>query len=509
MSLIKRNIIANYLGSALTGLMGMIFIPQYIRYVGIESYGLVGVFTMMLAWFALLDTGITPMFNRELARFQAGAHTPQSIRDLMHTVEMLYLGVVAIVSLTVAFLSHWIATSWVRLDRLPVATASRTMQIMGLVIGARLITSLYRGAFVGLQRQVWLNGCSSIFAILRGAGVLAVLAWISPSIMTFFLYQGALYALEALTMAVQMRRILPVSPRPPKFDVHAVRPVWRFAAGMSALTLLGVLLTQVDKLLLSKMLPLTSFAYYSLASTVAGSLYLVIAPITNAGYPLFTQYVTQNATPALIAAYHKLSQVLALAVVPASIILFLFSERILLLWTKDPVIASATAPFVSLLALGNMLHGLMHTPYILQLAYGWTRLSVVLNIIAVIVLLPALYVGVSAYGAVAATVVWLVLNGAYIFVATPLMHRRLIPAEMWRWFREDVFMPIAAALIAALIARTFLSAKIAGSRFESMALIAAASILTLFASVLALPLGREQLSKQFVSLLRRPSPAAD
>lgn len=44
--MLKRNLIANYLGQGWTALMGLAFIPLYIRYLGIEAYGLIGLFPM-------------------------------------------------------------------------------------------------------------------------------------------------------------------------------------------------------------------------------------------------------------------------------------------------------------------------------------------------------------------------------------------------------------------------------------------------------------------------------
>jgi len=89
MSLIKRNLVANYLGQGWVALMGLAFIPLYIRYLGMEAYGLIGLFVLIQAWLALLDMGMTPTLNREMARFTAGAHSPQSINDLLRSLEIL------------------------------------------------------------------------------------------------------------------------------------------------------------------------------------------------------------------------------------------------------------------------------------------------------------------------------------------------------------------------------------------------------------------------------------
>ena len=79
--MLKRNLIANYLGQGWTAIMGLVFIPLYIKYLGIESYGLIGLFGVLQAWLSLLDMGMTPTLSREMARFTAGTHSAASIRE--------------------------------------------------------------------------------------------------------------------------------------------------------------------------------------------------------------------------------------------------------------------------------------------------------------------------------------------------------------------------------------------------------------------------------------------
>ncbi|MBK9428338.1 MAG: hypothetical protein IPN63_13410 [Gammaproteobacteria bacterium] len=74
----------------------------------------------------------------------------------------------------------------------------------------------------------------------------------------------------------------------------------------------------------------------------------------------------------LAVAYHRYCQALTLAVVPAALVLAFFADHLVLLWTRDAELTRAVAPLVSLLVIGNMLNGLMHLPYSLQLAHGWT-----------------------------------------------------------------------------------------------------------------------------------------
>jgi O-antigen/teichoic acid export membrane protein len=494
---VQKNIVANFVGSAWSAIMGLVFIPLYIRYLGMEAYGLIGVFALLQAWLVLLDAGLTPTLNREMARFEAGMHTPQSIRDLVRSVEMVYALIAAFIVIGVALAAPWMATGWLKVETLPTVTVVEVLSVTGLVVALRWLGGLYRGAINGLQRQVWLNGCTAVFSTLRGLGVVGILAWVSSTILAFFIYQGALAALETLVLAVQMRRLLPVPSEAARFRWSSLRKVWRFAAGMSVITVLAILLTQMDKLLLSKLLRLTEFGYYTLASTVAGALYLLISPISNATYPRLTELVARGETSALAESYHKFSQLITLMIVPAALVLSLFAGHVLMLWTRDVTTTASVAPLVSLLVIGTMFNGLMYTPYTLQLANGWTRLTVTANAVSVLLLAPAIYIGVSAYGATAAAVIWIILNMGYVAVALPVMHRRLLRAEMWRWYGQDVFVPGLAAFAAAGFVRLLAPVPALERPFESIAVLAAAAVAALGAAIVATPLGRSQVYSYF------------
>jgi O-antigen/teichoic acid export membrane protein len=477
--------------------MSIAFVPVYVRYLGIEAYGLMGIFTMLQTCIVLLDAGITPTLSRELALSEAGIRSAQATRDLVFTVEVIYLIIVGVVVVGLYVAAPSLVTHWIQANNLPPSTVTRSLQIMAVVLGLRWLTSLYRGAYIGLQRQIWLNLCASSFSTLRGLGAVGLLMWISPTISAFFIYQGILAALEAAVMGGHLRSILPKPPRPARFSTERLFDVWRFAAGMTTVALLATMLTQFDKFLLSKLLPLSAFGYYVIASSVSGALYLLVAPIANASYPQFTAFVARGDQPGLALAYHKFAQITAIVVVPATLVLVLFSRRILLVWTRDPLIADAASPLVSMLAFGNMLHGLMHTSYTLQLAYGRTRFNILVNAVAVVVLLPAIYVGVTKYGAIGAAAVWVILNLGYVLIATPIMHRALLTGEMWRWYRQDVLTPFAFASASVGVLALLVPPTSNESSIQAILLLAFAIIVAVASAAVGTPLGRHEICAAF------------
>ena len=92
--MLKKNLIANYIGQGWTAIMGLVFIPYYIKYLGIEAYGLIGLFAMLNTWLSLLDMGLAPTLNREMARYSASkTNSSKSIRDLLRSVEYVSISV--------------------------------------------------------------------------------------------------------------------------------------------------------------------------------------------------------------------------------------------------------------------------------------------------------------------------------------------------------------------------------------------------------------------------------
>ena len=92
MNLLQKNITANFLGSTWQALIGLIFVPFYIKFMGIESWGLVGFFITLQAIFGLLDMGLTSTLNRELARLSVMPHKEQEMRNLVRTPGNALLG---------------------------------------------------------------------------------------------------------------------------------------------------------------------------------------------------------------------------------------------------------------------------------------------------------------------------------------------------------------------------------------------------------------------------------
>ncbi|MGD0340085.1 MAG: oligosaccharide flippase family protein [Bacteroidales bacterium] len=452
---LKGNIVANYAGSIWQALMGLIFIPLYIKFLGIEAWGLIGFFATIQIIFGLLDMGLSGTLNREMARLSVLPNKEQEMRDLVRTLELIYWSIAVFVVVCVITLSPFIAHHWFKVGKLPVETVEQALLIMGFVIGFQMPIGFYSGGLLGLQKQVLLSVINICISSLRGAGAVIILWLVSSTIQAYFFWQIIISLVNVILLAYFLKRILPVSENKAVFQKQLLKGIWRFAAGMSGITILSVVLTQLDKIILSRLLSLEMFGYYMLASTVAMSLGRLVSPVFVSIYPRFTQLVSLDNQKELKELYHKTCQLIAVLVLPAAIVIALFSYEIILLWTQNPATAEKTFLILSIMICGTALNGIMNPPYALQLAFAWTKLPFYNNLIAVFLFVPLIIYLTSHYGAVGAAIAWLVLNMGMFFFYIPIMHSRLLCKEKWNWYWQDVILPIVAALSMAGLGRIF------------------------------------------------------
>lgn len=453
-----------------------------------EAYGVVGFYVTVQSLVALLDLGLSTTLNRELARL-AEDDDPAEARRLASMLQLLYWSVAAIIALVGILAAPPLAHFWFHRQALPVATLVRALRVMAVIVAVQFPFALYAGGLLGLQRHVSYNAALIAAATLRGVGAVAALALLAPTIDVFFGAQLVGHAVQTLLAAILFFRALPAGGR--SAATVPARRVWRFAAGVSGITILGALLSQVDKVVLSKVLPLREFGFYAVATSAAAALSLIGAPFFATVFPRLSQLVAAHDERSLVDVYHRSAQLLAVAVLPPAVVLIAFPRQVLAAWTGDAALADSGRVIIVLLAAGFALNALTAIPYALQLAHGWTSLTLAMNAAAVAVLVPLSIWAAVRYGAPGAALIWMLLNITYVGLYVQLMHRRLLRGEKWSWYARDVGTPLVASCLVVLPG--LLVMRTVTTRASTAAALAALGLLALAAAAWLTPTSRQLL----------------
>lgn len=453
------NLAANFAGQGWRACMSVLLVPFYIRILGIEAYGLIGLYASLQITLALLDAGLRPTLAREMARFTAGASDALAIRTLLRSVEWPLAAMAAAILAIMLLCSPWLSAHWITADRLSPAAVTQALQLMGLVAGLQLLEAAYDSCLNGLQRQVLQNAVITGIATLRGFGALIVL-WFSPTLTAFFAWQAAVALLSCLLLRLVVHRSLPPATGKVVFSLAALRSIRRYAAGMFGIAVLSLLLTQSDKLVLPRFVPLSAVGHYTLAATLTGAVAMLSGPIGNTFLPRLTQLVQSGNSNALSVTFHRVSSLMTVAVGSAAAILIVFGERIIALWVNDANLAAGSAPILALLAIAGLLNAITSLPYMLQLANGVTGLTLRINLGLLVVFLPLLFFAVSIWGVIGAAASAVGMSLAGMISGASLTFRRFLRGDdAADWWMTDVMGPLvmiflAAAAMAAMAPRS-------------------------------------------------------
>jgi O-antigen/teichoic acid export membrane protein len=499
-TLLKRNLMANFAGSAWSALLSLTVLTVCLRLLGVEAFGLVGIFATLLSLLGPFEAGLGTALSRDLAG-AVGRAEGETNAQVVRTLEIVHWTIAGVSGGLVAVLAPLIAHHWVNPAVLTAQTVQTAILIMGLVIAVQWPQSLYSGGLVGLQHQVALNAINAVMGTIRSLGSVLVLMFVSRTIVAYFVWQILSSALQTGTLAVVFWRYLGERPQRPWFRRDVLVRLRPFLMGMTGTTILVLMTTQIDKVILSRILPLAVFGYYMLANSVATNLLRFVVPVQQAFFPQFADLVARGDKTRLTMLYHRMAQMLSVLTIPLALMVVLFARQALYVWTGDPAIAARTAPIVVLLMFGTMINALMYAPYTLQIANGWTSLIFGYTAVSAVILVPALISLTYFRGALGAASVWPALNLGYVFFMVPLMHRRLIPREMGRWYVADVLVPMAAALAGAGAARLLMPAGL--NRVPLFAYLAVSGCVAFGGTVMATETSRSMLFNMITAFSHR------
>jgi len=431
---LKKNIIANLFGSAWIAVLTVIITPLQVQLLGIEAYGLVGLIAVLQVVLGACDLGLSATLTQRVAADRDKNSTGASA--LVNSAATLYWGLALGIAVVLWCNADWIAAHWLKPSSLAPTTVTLGIRIIALYLALRWPVAFYTGLISGLQRLDVLNLIkSSVVSLRLLGGILLLLAF--PNLIVFLVWFAVSAVLELVAYAVAAHRLMPELSPVPTFSWTALKSVWKFSAAMSLLAVLSMLLTQVDRLMISKFLSLEALGYYSLAYNTAMAISLLQSAINSAAFPALSGSHGGDRSDELLARYNKTSQLMGYVVACPCLILIFFGHDILRWWIGLPA-ANGASVAMAILTFGFFLNAMVSNAYIAAVACGKPALPLKVNLAGAVLYLPALYWLIQNFGINGAAFCWLALNLYYLVTLFPLVQIGLLRQAAWPWLRANL-----------------------------------------------------------------------
>ncbi len=447
-----KNIGANFLGRFWSILSNFLFIPLYIHYLGFESYSIISFTVVIAGLMAVLDAGLTATLSREFARID---NSLEGKIRIYKTLETSYFILSALCILVVFSSSDYIANNWLNLKSFAVEKISYFIKIVSFDIGFQLLFRFYMGGVLGLEKQVEANLWQILWGITRnGIVVLAII--IVPTLDFFFIWQTISTVVFTLIMRFVLNKLL-IGNYMFNFQLQLnktiLNKVWRFAGGMLLISLVSSLNTQMDKIAISRFLPVETLGHYTIAVSLAMGIIIFVNPISTALLPRFTALYTQGNLEGAKRIFNKTNLFVSIIVFSIMINMIFFSKDLIWIWTNDLNLAVLASVFVPFIAFGSGMLALQIIPFNIAIANGYTQLNNLMGIISLLITIPGYWLTTINIGAIGAAYIFCGVQTVLTLVYIYFINKKFLKIEsIGKFYIEQMLFPF---LISSIIAYIF------------------------------------------------------
>ena len=456
---LHTNILANFFGGFLRIFLSIIFVPIYIHYLGIESYGLIGFYAMLQGSISVLELGLSRACTREFAINSQSGHTDyKKMQDVLRSLEIVYWLVALSLGIILAFFSPIISRYWINSSQYKPEELIGILKILSWSVAIRWPIGVYTSALLGLQQHLKVNILQTLQSTFTGLGSILILQYWKADIFTFFYWQLIFGLISVVTFAYLAWKNLPCSVLRARFYMPVLKKIWSFSRGIRLNAVLGTIQSQSDKIILSAILPLKIFGYYVLASTIAQALIMIASAFSTSVFPRFSQMTkTGHINSDVFVLYRLVSQYVGCIIIPLGLTIAFFPQELLYSYTGNTDLSKHASSLLTVLIIATIFHASGAVPYAFQMASGSTHLSVYMNAINLVWRIPSTIYFSYHYGSIGAAYIYLLGSSIHFLLVTFLIYRNLTMNGWWHWLLNAMIWPLALTLPFLFIAKEFLN----------------------------------------------------
>jgi O-antigen/teichoic acid export membrane protein len=444
----RRGAVVGMVCNAINASIGFVFVPEYIRQLGVENMAYVGLLTSMLALASVLDFGLGSAVSLRIASAaepgRLVGHDAASVRRLLLWTSLVSVAIAAAGILMRGPFASWLFPAG---SRFPEA-AGLIAALSGLCLASRVAEGVARGGMVAAGFQARSAMFAACFAVVRVVGAALLLKLPGMDLPAFVAWNALILGASALNAMAQLLTLVRAGSDDPSDGLQAVR-LHRFAAGAFATSTMGVLATQMDRIYLQGRIPESEMAAYCIAAAVLSVRGMFVGPMLQAFIPSMTRHLAKPASAPAQDHFDRFSHVLACVLIPPLLILALMPDRLLFAWTANTEVAAQGASslrFLSIAAILNVLSAIVHA---LELAAGRTTQGLRFAACACVTSWMVLVLLIDRLGAAAGGVAHIVIYSMYLTVFAPRVLYSQFGRSVWRWIAGVAWLPLCAALGAA------------------------------------------------------------
>lgn len=439
--MVRRSIFFTYGVQIYSALISVLLIPIYVSKVGIEGFGLIGFFYLLQNVMQIFDAGLGGSLARQASITKKNPILYGKFIKQFMVVVAIFCFVSVLVFVVGGINRELVATKWL-VSNLDMSVLSLCVLSIFSVLALRYLSGPFRSGLIGLECHIGLSIINFLIVSLRFPGGLLVLFLYDNSLVSYFVYQIFVAFIELIMLILYFVRQSNKVMLSDKIEIDlqhnhtSLKSLLLFSGQLSLLSVTWVVVTQVDKLILSKYINLEEFGYYSMAVSISAVILMLSAPLSQVLMSRLTVLITSHKKHEYISLYAKSYTNVIICLVPVSVFLYIFSKEVIYLWTGDEKIALLSSFYTSWLVLGNVISVLMTLVFLLQYSVGRLKAHTTVYLVYSVFIVPLSVIIAQQFKGEGAVLFWFFHNLVFFVVWGGMVHYKFINGfNRYLWFR--------------------------------------------------------------------------
>ncbi|MFA6636511.1 MAG: oligosaccharide flippase family protein [Candidatus Omnitrophota bacterium] len=442
MTTLSKNIIYNFLGQVALLLLGFVAVRYMFNRLGGDAVGIIYFVAMMkMVFSAVLEMGICATTVREVSGHY---HLDTGyIHRMIRTFSLFYWTIYLLLAVIVYFFSPLIVRYWINIVSMDKDTAVFVLRFLGIAALTVFPRSFFASLFKGLQKMEINNTIDVIVTAFQQIGAITILL-IGGGIYSFVVWYSACYVLQLVAYILISMRIFSYKSLIPWYSHDVVVRNKAFAVHMIAISFLATINVQADKLIVSKILPISLLGYYGFAYSAISRTGVIGGAISQAAYPMFSKLFREGNKKALSEQYHKLQDMLCYGMVPVlAFVMFFFMPAFSYMF--DIIVARKLLLPAFFLCVGFYMNNTLKTSYVYSLAVGKPRIGFKQNLYTILIVLPLSVGLIKSFGLKGAGFSWVFYQIFAYLYSVPRVCRECLDIPVFEWYAHiaKIFVLIA------------------------------------------------------------------
>lgn len=446
----KLNIISGFGNQAVASTLNIISIPYYIKYLGIESFGLIGIMLLLQTFFNVADIGLGATLTRNIASCDVSEKSRNSASNLIKSIEIISIATSLIIISIIVLGSSLASNIWIKPTAIDTSEIAKIFYCFSIIISCKFLEGIYKSGLMGLNQHTVYNLIASINNVSRTILSIVLIVYIAQDVIYFFILQAIFAIISVVCLKLAFYRNTPYYLKFGVFSRSELIKNKKFMLGIFLSSLISLSITQVDKLILTKILSLSQYGHYMLAFSAAGILYIVAYPVTQAYYPRMCRLIALEKYNELTIIIQQCTRLLTILVSAILVTLLIGSVDILNFWLKNENLSNQINVMLIVISLGNFASCINLIISNLSHALGNTSTPNIINIMIMVCVIPVLLCVVPIWGGEGAASIWAIMALTQLIFMT-IYFNKLKSFDRIKWATCNVAWPMIATLMIIMI----------------------------------------------------------